>query len=569
MLNLINRLSLVTKSVLFVIGLLALSSGITSVLGWYMLTEQNNERALMEAETNLRALAIQLHENYPETDIEISGSRVSNVRVHAMPGFIDHDVVDKIAQAVGGTATIFSTDEQGAFVRRTTNVKKENGERAIGTPLAPNHPAQASIKDKKAYYGPAVLFGRHFFTAYHPVINKSNAVVGILYVGIPTEKYATELNSLLVRLGGFGVFIMSLMTLLAIILVRLGLKPIVNATHAVHAVADGNLEEHICCTDRGDEIGELMRAVVVLRDNARAARQLGLENATGVERRNIRTREIESAIQDFETIMAERLRETAQVASHIRFNRDDLNRSTQSANSTISDAARATAEAASNMDAVAAAAQQLGASIGEIAQQTTASSNVAQKAVQEAHATSSKVNDLAEAARKIGEVVHIINDVANQTNLLALNATIEAARAGEAGKGFAVVASEVKLLAGQTAKATEEIATQVNRMQQATGETVQAISSIGETIDSMKSIATAIAAAVDEQQASTTEIARAIDDASSHTSVVKSAIDQVVGGAAATQHSVTSVGEASDELSKCAGEIDTALQSFVARVRAA
>ena len=173
-----------------------------------------------------------------------------------------------------------------------------------------------------------------------------------------------------------------------------------------------------------------------------------------------------------------------------------------------SSAMATTAEQASNQaGAVAAATEELSASVSEISQQVARSASIAAEAVSEARKSNERVQGLATAAEKIGMVVNLINDIAGQTNLLALNATIEAARAGDAGKGFAVVASEVKNLAGQTAKATEDIGNQVAAIQGATRETVAAIQGIGKTIEEINEIANSISAAVEEQSAATSEVA--------------------------------------------------------------
>ena len=187
----------------------------------------------------------------------------------------------------------------------------------------------------------------------------------------------------------------------------------------------------------------------------------------------------------------------------------------------------ATEQASSNVQTVAASAEELAASVQEISRQVAESAHIAAEAAREAKATDATVAGLSEAASRIGDVVRLIGDIAGQTNLLALNATIEAARAGEAGKGFAVVASEVKNLAGQTAKATEEIATQISTMQQATTDAVGAIRGIGGTIGRMNEIASGIAAAVEEQGAATHEIARAVQQAASGTNEVSSNIGAV------------------------------------------
>ncbi len=226
-------------------------------------------------------------------------------------------------------------------------------------------------------------------------------------------------------------------------------------------------------------------------------------------------------------------------------------------------------EATSSVSVVATATDQLGASVSEIADQVNHSAKIAADAVGRAQQTNDTIESLSKAADKIGEVINMISDIAEQTNLLALNATIESARAGEAGRGFAVVASEVKSLATQTAKATEDIAVQIQDMQSITRQSVDAISSIRETINEMSQVSTAINAAIEEQSATTREIARNTEEAASGAQDVSRNIVEVLDAAKETGAAVGDVVSASEELGRQATMLQDEVSSFLERIRAA
>jgi methyl-accepting chemotaxis protein len=214
----------------------------------------------------------------------------------------------------------------------------------------------------------------------------------------------------------------------------------------------------------------------------------------------------------------------------------------------VSSAAGASTQTSSNVQAVAAGAEELAASVGEISRQAADALNISRQAVTQADETSTIVSGLAEAAERIGDVVKLINNIADQTNLLALNATIEAARAGEAGRGFAVVASEVKSLAAQTAKATDDISSQIAEVQGATGNAVSVIEAISHTISRVNEISAAIAASVEEQASVTQSISSNMQVAAKGVNEVNDSLSDIAESARSVDEATRKVKEASRAL---------------------
>ncbi len=229
-------------------------------------------------------------------------------------------------------------------------------------------------------------------------------------------------------------------------------------------------------------------------------------------------------------------------------------------------AVQASNEASTNVETAASAANELSASIDEISRQLGQTNNLVGIAAGEAGATNDQIDSLANAARKIGDVVKLIQDVAGQTNLLALNATIEAARAGEAGRGFAVVASEVKSLAVQTAKATEEIAAQISAVQ---GSTSTAVEAIGRIVDRMREInqfTAAVAASVQQQNSATGEISQNVASAAQGTKEIVAVLSEVAGAATETRGSAETVLSASEAVETAAANLRNEVESFLQKV---
>jgi methyl-accepting chemotaxis protein len=343
--------------------------------------------------------------------------------------------------------------------------------------------------------------------------------------------------------------------------------PIVGLSGVVSRLAAEDYTAELPAPGRKDEIGEMIEAVRVFKQNALAKQKLEEQQAADRTQREQAARNMEQAIGGFD-------RAIGQILGDVTSSTGALQQTAQSMSTTAEETSRqATAVAAAadqttqNVQMVAASTEELSASIREIGGQVSESSRIVSEAVGEANAANEKVKRLAEAAERIGDVVRLINDIAGQTNLLALNATIEAARAGEAGKGFAVVASEVKALANQTAKATEEISAQIRSIQEATGGSAQAIEGIARTIARIDEISTAIASAVEQQGAATQEISRNIQQAAQGTTEVSTNVAGVTRAAQHTGSASSEVLQAAEKLSRSGAHLKGEVESFLRQAR--
>ena len=344
--------------------------------------------------------------------------------------------------------------------------------------------------------------------------------------------------------------------------------PLSGLTKTMHELADGNLEVGIPDSNRGDEVGEMAKAVQVFKDNAIQMAALRREQELARERDAAeRKRMLNQMADSFEASIMEVVKAVSSSSTELQAAAESMSGVAHEASSRAEAVAAGAEEASANVQTVAAATDELNSSISEISRQAISAAEVSNRASADAERTNTIVLSLSEAADKISDVVNLINDIASQTNLLALNATIEAARAGDAGKGFAVVAGEVKHLANQTARATEEIKAQISAVQDETRQAVSAIGGIGTVIGQVKEISSGIASAVQEQQAATQEIGRNIEQVAQGTKEVSRNIAGVSEAATTTRAATGEVTASSLHLAKNAETLRSEVDRFLATVR--
>jgi len=347
------------------------------------------------------------------------------------------------------------------------------------------------------------------------------------------------------------------------------LRRIRGLQRSMQLLSDGDLDTEIPQSRQRDEIATMADSLQVFRESMIEGRELTANQNQDRIAKAERASRMETQIADFETTVRNALSGLQTSASSMQTTAQSMSATADQSSALVSAVASAAEETSVNVQTVSAGTEELSSSISEIGRQVVTSAEIARKAVEEARATDTTMQGLADNAARISVVVDLIQTIASQTNLLALNATIEAARAGEAGRGFAVVASEVKNLASQTAKATEEIRQQIVSMQEVTTTAVSAIRNISSTIGEINDVTTAIAAAVEEQGAATREIARNIQHAAGGTSEVSS---NIVGVSNASSEAGAAAGEvlnASDALRREADVLRSEIDSFLSNIRAA
>jgi methyl-accepting chemotaxis protein len=423
------------------------------------------------------------------------------------------------------------------------------------------------IENKTSYRGTADILGTQHLTVYEPLLDRDGREVGILFVGVPRASVQAVLNAIIVPTSEVTVVVVLIIGVGIWLLLRATLRPLLALAATVNTIGDGELDISVPCAGRSDQLGQIGRAVEMLRDKARHAREVGERAAQERDARDRRQAAIDLVTQDFGASLSGVLVGLVATAGEMRGSAVEV---ADAAGQTRSDMEATTVEAevsSQNLSRVAAAAEELTASVAEISRQVDQTAMAARDAVEQAQAADARVRRLGEAADKIDEVVSLINTIAAQTNLLALNATIEAARAGAAGKGFAVVAGEVKQLAAKTAAATGQIGRQVGAIQTAADEAANAVTAVTTAIGRVSSVATQILAAVEQQGTATSEIATQVVTVSRATDKAASAMRAVSKAAGDSSKISQTVLVSAERVTEISATLREEVGHFVSAIR--
>lgn len=429
------------------------------------------------------------------------------------------------------------------------------------------HQAEAALNGETGVEIGKNALGQKSYIAYTPV-----ATMGAKYAilsDITASEVDAPLNKLAMQVGLMVLLVAAAAAAIGLWFARTLTKPIADLTNSMGILASGDTDAEIPGSSRGDELGEMAKAVQVFKDNAiERIRLEGLSKEEAIKQ--IRRGEIISeATSSFEQVAGDMLRAVSAASAELNATAQAMTAAADRTNMMASSVAAAAEESTVNANTASNSASELSAATSQIQGSSTESAQIANEAVAISDEAQRAVSELVDAAHSVSEVVALIRGIAEQTNLLALNATIEAARAGAAGAGFAIVAQEVKNLANQTAGATDEIGTHIGNIQNVVNSASNAMHRITSVIGRISGIAGEIGTAVDNQAAVTSEIARSIQEVASASQSVTQDVIKVTETASETGVAASQVLSASSELSMQASKLEEETNNFLAKVRAA
>ena len=586
-----NRLSLSTKIATMVAVALTVLAVALCFTTTHLMTAEATKLADERQESNMR-VAHAILQDYGR-GYRLEGETLF-IGQQALNGF--YAPVDRIRTLVGGTATVFAADK-----RVTTNVKKPDGSRAVGTSLAAGAARDAVLGRGEAYRGEADILGKPYFVAYDPIRDADGKVIGVLYVGIPKADFLASVAQSNLLTSGVSAVLALIAVVVCLLISRRMFAPLKGLSVAMDALGRGSADIDVPWAARADDIGAMSRAVIGFQEAAREKGRLEAEAASlrassDAERAEVAARQQREAEADaaafaalgagLEAVAKGDLtyRVRADVAPKARQLKDDFNRAVEALQDTIghvatgaagmrgessqiSDAAndlsRRTEQQAAGLEETAAALDEITATVRRTAsgaaharETVGAAQAVAQRSGEIVSAAVAAMGEIETSSQQISQIIGVIDEIAFQTNLLALNAGVEAARAGEAGKGFAVVASEVRALAQRSADAAKEIKTLISASSQQVGAGVDLVGQTGKALEGIVAQVTEINGIVGEIAASAQEQATALQQVNS----AVNDMDRV------TQQNAAMVEESTAASQALAREAQ-ALQDLVARFR--
>lgn len=561
-----SRFGMVKTVTVMTIGILLISLAVVAMAVSSTISAQIQNQAIDSQNTSLRTAATIVAQDVPGTTVTwAKDGNVDRIVMESIPGeYETHDMIDTVGRMTGQTATIFAWDsETKDFWRKTTNIIKPDGTRAVGTQLGQKGAVYPVLTQGKTFRGEAVILGTPYYTIYEPIFSPAGDTIGILYAGVRSAEIDAVSGQIITVIAIVSAFVLLAAIAIAVFVNKIILGPIPKLTRVATELTEGNLDIEVPGNNQRNEIGSLATALAVLRDSALEKQALELQSAQSVEQseaeRQRRDAEKAAADRDVETAVHElgvalsamsngdlsvhlstpffgeleklrvdfnqTVKRLSETMAELRGETHEIDAGASEMLDASNDLSRRTEQQAASLEETSAALDEITATVRSAAGRADEARTMAEQAqastVTSRDVVSNAVNAMARietASGEISNIINVIDEIAFQTNLLALNAGVEAARAGEAGKGFAVVAQEVRELAQRSASAAKDIKGLITKSGEEVASGVQlvndtgdALSTISEQVNAINEHIASIATAAGEQTTGLGEINSAVN----------------------------------------------------------